>query len=265
MLNNLSDKNSISNIIAQNIREEFNQKVANQDYIDINLINFYIDEIKWLLEERENKNLSTYFVRHGQTDRNLDKKMNPGDVDSVLNSTWIDDSTEMWVLCVENKINVDVIISSWLSRTKQTGEIIWNQIEETQWTKIKYLEDTLLKEMFAWTLKDLSHEELYKISWAKNSTELRVWYKNIQNNWIESLEYFELRVMIGIYKTLLDNKEKNIMYVGHSGTSRVYKRIIEWHSIEKTHYNLDSVPNSLVFELELLNQKFSSILDKEAA
>jgi broad specificity phosphatase PhoE len=241
---------SLNQLISSNIKLE--QNIADN-----------IKDIQELLKSREQNNINTYFVRHGQTDRNLQKLMNPWDVDSELNITGINQWLEMWEICADKNITISTIISSGLSRTKNTWLLIWTEIEDKQWFPIDYINHPKLKEMFAGRLKDYSHEDLEKEFWTSNNVELRKAYKNESNNGVEWTLIFELRVLEGIKETLEYQEWKNVLYVWHSWTARVFKRIIESISIDDAHYIRPTMPNWIVHQIDTRKSEVISIMDIE--
>ena len=189
--------------------------------------------------------------------------MNPWDVDSELNITGINQWVEMWEICADKNITINTIISSGLSRTKNTWLLIWTEIENKQWFPINYINHAKLKEMFAGRLKDYSHEDLQNEFWTSNNVELRKAYKNESNNGVEWTQEFELRVLEWILETLWSQEWKNVLYVWHSWTARVFKRIIESISIDDAHYVKPTMPNWIVHQIDTRKSAVISIMDIE--
>lgn len=141
--------------------------------------------------------MKLYFVRHGQTDENLNMSGNPKD-DVPLNQLGIQQAKD---LAVELKnVKLDAIISSPLSRAKQTAEIL----NENYRLPIKL--DT------AWRERDL-----------ESYLTLDVWHdafdfdKNIQLKNSESLAAFFERVYAALDNLKQDYKDKTVLVVSHGG------------------------------------------------
>lgn len=217
--------------------------------------------IRKLLQEREQNWVNTYFVRHGQTDRNKTWAMNPWDVDSELNKTWIQQAINAWKILAESNKPLDVVYSSDLQRAIKTWNYIWEQVTQFHQKQIEYFEHPDLKEMLAWRLKNYSHAELIKEFETKSTAELRKAYKRKENNWVESLEEFELRVTRAFHDLLANNMQDNILFVWHSWTSRVLKRIIEGINMDQAHHHVSTLPNSVVFELSSKRKQMLSLVD----
>ena len=150
-----------------------------------------------------------FYVRHGQTDWNLARKMQGGQTERNLNETGIKQAEE-----TKNKlknINYDMVICSPMNRAKQTAEIIINGKE------IPIIFDERLRE------RKLGELEGNPITEA---CEKQIWdYKlDFKINGGESLSKFEQRILDfiqDIKKRYDDNK--TILIVAHGGIAKVIK------------------------------------------
>lgn len=203
----------------------------------------------------ETKNI--YFVRHGQTDRNIEPAtMNPWDVDSQLNSKWIAQAKKTWKDFAITWEKIDLIITSPLSRAKDTAELIVKEL----WYEVEIIEDDRLKEQLAGKLKDHTHNQMRKEFWVETSKELRYIYKLKKYNWVENIDEFEERVTKSFNEIKEKYTWKNILIVGHNWTFRVINKIINNITSEETHFDLPSCPNAKI--LKLANYTKNNNLDK---
>lgn len=203
----------------------------------------------------ETKNI--YFVRHGQTDRNIEPAtMNPWDVDSQLNEKWIAQAKKAWKDFAITWEKIDLIITSPLSRAKDTAELIVKEL----WYEVEIIEDDRLKEQLAWKLKDHTHNQMRKEFWVETSKELRYIYKLKKYNWVENIDEFEERVTKSFNEIKDKYTWKNILIVGHNWTFRVINKIINNITSEETHFDLPSCPNAKI--LKLANYTKNNNLDK---
>ena len=149
--------------------------------------------------------MKLYVVRHGQTDWNTEGRIQ-GRTDIVLNQTGIEQANE-----VRNKIDeleIDFIISSPLTRTKQTAEII----NKNKSVEIKF--DDRLKERNFGAFEGLIRKQLdkYEDLFDYNLN------KSIENG--ESIQDVFKRVH-GFLEELNEKYEdKKILLVTHGGVSR---------------------------------------------
>lgn len=184
-----------------------------------------------------------YFIRHGQTDRNLNKQMNPWDIDSELNAKWIEQAKNVWKEIFKAGIQFDIIISSPLKRALNTAEMISKEI----WYTKKIKTDKRLKEQLAWELKDYTHEKLKNEFKTTNNEEIRRIFKDIKYNKIEDIKDFYSRVTD--FYGEIKNTDKNILIISHTWVSRILLINSEWLDFEYAIYKMDSTPNWKLIKL----------------
>lgn len=158
-------------------------------------------------------NLTTfYIVRHGETDWNVQKKLQ-GQTDIPLNDMGINQAKE---LAKEIKhIHFDEIISSDLLRARKTAEIIALERDlEVKTTQI--LRERMYGKMEGMTRNEM--HELYK-NW-KELTEKEKWGHKIVNE--ETLEEASIRFITYLRETAIANPSKNILIVCHGGLMRPF-------------------------------------------
>lgn len=186
-----------------------------------------------------------YFVRHWQTDRNLKKMMNPWDVDSLLNDTWVQQAISAGQKAFQDNITFDIIISSPLKRALDTAKIIAKEV----WYTWEILLDNRLKEQFAWKFKDYTHTQLKEEFNIESDEEIRRLFKSKEYNQIEDILEFSDRVT-EVYKEIIQKyQEKNILIVGHSGVARIILMNSEKLDFQTAVYEADSTPNATIIKL----------------
>lgn len=147
-----------------------------------------------------------YFIRHGQTDRNVFWSL--GVYDEPLNDTGIREMHETAKMLQEEGVHIDRIVTSPMKRARESAEILH-----------QYFPQAMLE-------IDPSFEE-----------------KNIKDAGIHSL--YEERILKG-YKELVSRyPDESICIVSHSGVFRVLHRYIFWNHGEvyqKTIHNAQCIP-----------------------
>ena len=157
--------------------------------------------------------MNIYFIRHWETDRNLKWMINPWDVDSELNQTWITQAYESWNNIKTQWLSIDVIISSPLKRAKKTAEIIAKEIGYKEFIhEIKELE-----EKYAGIFKDYYKKQFQEEFWCRIVEEILQKYNDKTFDWVESFKDFKIRIdnAIESIKNNTDFKGKNILIVSH--------------------------------------------------
>lgn len=147
------------------------------------------------------------FIRHGQTDWNLQGKIQ-GSYDSVLNDTGIKQAMEL----SEKLLNLDYkfskIYTSPQKRALKTAEIL------SEYSNIDYFPIEDLKEINMGKWEGLSWEEVE----MKYPTEYREWYLNRQYTKTpdgESYDDMLKRVLKAIKKIIAENND-DVVIVSHS-------------------------------------------------
>lgn len=98
--------------------------------------------------------MKIYYVRHGQTDFNLTKKMQGGGTEKDLNETGIIQANKTSEILKNAKY--DVIICSPMNRAKQTAEIINKD------KNIPIIIDERMRERKLENLKDIQLHQIWK-------------------------------------------------------------------------------------------------------
>ena len=157
--------------------------------------------------------MNLYVVRHGQTIWNLENRVQ-GITDIPLTEQGIKDAEELKELV--KSLNIDVVISSSLSRARETAKILVD-------FKLPINTDDRIKE------RDWGMNEGAKIDevdrWDCWDVILNT---KVQN--IESLQDFMYRVSSFIEEIKIKYKDKNVLVVTHSAVIRVI------------HYMLGNIP-----------------------
>lgn len=152
--------------------------------------------------------MKIYYVRHGQTDWNLARKMQGGQTERKLNETGIKQAEETRKK-LEN-INYDLVICSPMERAQQTANII------IKGKNIPILTDERLRE------RKLGYMEGNPIT---EDCEKQIWdYKldyKIENG--ESLSEFEQRILDFIQDIKKKYDNKTILIIAHGGIAKVIK------------------------------------------
>ncbi|MDD3646774.1 MAG: isoleucine--tRNA ligase [Candidatus Gracilibacteria bacterium] len=199
---------------------------------------------------------NTYFLRHGETDRNSGKVMNPGDVDSVLNKNGISQAIEAGRKAKAAGINFDIIISSPLQRTLDTANYIAKELGYNS----EIIVDKRFAEQDAGVLKDYSHEQIRKEFSVQTNYEMRKVYKSKEYNKVEDVVDFDNRVLEAYKEVRETYRGKNVLIVGHTGSFRPINRYLNDLSMDEAHYKLESIPHSQI--IKLVNYTKSNKLDK---
>ena len=152
--------------------------------------------------------MKIYYVRHGQTDWNLAKKMQGGGTERDLNETGIKQASETKKEL--KNLKYDIVVCSPMNRARQTAEII-NQDND-----VKTIIDERIRER---KLGDLEgHEITEKI-------EKQIWDYDlnyqIQNG--ECLHDFEKRILDFLEDIKQKYSDKTILIVAHGGVAKVIK------------------------------------------
>ena len=157
--------------------------------------------------------MNLYVVRHGQTIWNLENRVQ-GITDIPLTEQGIKDAEELKELV--KSLNIDVVISSSLSRARETAKILVDfklpintddRIKERNWGMN---EGAKIDEVDRWDCWDV------------------ILNTKVQN--IESLQDFMYRVSSFIEEIKIKYKDKNVLVVTHSAVIRVI------------HYMLGNIP-----------------------
>ena len=188
-----------------------------------------------------------YFVRHGQTDRNLKGIMNPWDVDSELNETWVQQAIDSWREARDQGLEFDVIVSSPLKRAIDTAKTIAEKTSY-KWDIVVY---NRLKEQLAWKFKNYSHDELKSEFDITDTEQVRRLFKSKKYNWIEDISEFIERVTSWFQEIKEKYADKNVLIVGHSGVARVVFINSLWLDEDTTIFKTHWVQNAKILDTEV--------------
>lgn len=179
--------------------------------------------------------MKIYFVRHGQTDWNLARKMQGGDTEKPLNETGIKQAEK-----TQNKLkdkDYDIVICSPMERAKQTAQIIISNKD------VKIIEDERLIERKLGVLEgNPITPKCEKEIWDCN---LNV---NIENG--ESIGEFERRVLEFIEDIKEKYKNESVLIVAHGGVAKIFKKYLYGNPKDN---NLDNykMENCEIIEAEI--------------
>ncbi|MDA9129001.1 histidine phosphatase family protein [Candidatus Gracilibacteria bacterium] len=191
--------------------------------------------------------MALYFVRHGQTQNNLENRMNTGDDNDPLTEVGKSQAVQAGIdLKANEKININVIISSNLNRAKETAKIIAEQIGYDG----KIYQDTRLREQDGGIFKGKKRDEIKSEYNLNSDYEFRKLFKNRENNKKEDVTDFDQRVGEFLQDMNINFSNANILLVGHSGTSRALLRNVQDLDFETTHFEMPGVKNAQVINLE---------------
>lgn len=152
--------------------------------------------------------MKIYYVRHGQTDWNLARKMQGGGTEKELNETGINQANETRKE-LEN-VKYDIIICSPMYRAKQTAEIINKD------KNVKTIIDERIRE------RKLGKLEGHEIT---DEIEKQIWDYNL-NYQIpegENLHDFEKRILDFLEDIKEKYSDKTVLIVAHGGIAKVIK------------------------------------------
>lgn len=152
--------------------------------------------------------MKVYYVRHGQTDWNLARRMQGGGTEKDLNETGLNQAEETRKE-LEN-VNYDIVIRSPMHRAEQTAEII------NQGRNVPIIVDERMRE------RKLGELEGHPIT---DEMESRIWnYElNAPINGGESLHEFEKRILDFLEDIKQKYKDKTVLIVAHGGVAKVIK------------------------------------------
>jgi len=188
-----------------------------------------IDELR---EKTDEKITKFIFVRHGESESNLNNTKVSQLEDYPLTEKGIHQSKNVAKALKEEKI--DIIISSPILRTKQTTEII-NEV-----LNIEQIEDDRIKEYDYGSWNGHSSEELF----CEKNEIYREYKKpkSPQEKWNfkfggdgESRQEVEKRVRIFIEEINQKYAGKNVLIVSHGGVNAMLMKIFENLSINETY------------------------------
>lgn len=174
-----------------------------------------------------------YFVRHGETEANAAGVSSGSEFDTPLNDNGREQARTTGVELRGKKI--DLIVSSPMSRAKETARIIADQVG--------YSPDKIL-------VSDYFTERNMGI-YSKNR-ESRFYADALADKLHESTEtvaQMHKRVEKGL-DWLKQQKAQNILLVSHGGISRIL-RLMHQNLPHSHMYKIDRLPNAEIYEFDL--------------
>ncbi|MBX9808806.1 class I tRNA ligase family protein, partial [Candidatus Gracilibacteria bacterium] len=211
------------------------------------------------IDKWEKDSTEVWFSRHAESTSNLAGKMSDGTDNPELTDKGREQAKNAGKSLREQGKNFDIIIHTGLVRTIETAQIIGS---ETNFTG-EYISHLGFIEQAAGEYADKTLEEIatmHDIDRTDHAT-LRKYYKN---NTTENIKQFEERIL-NSYKEILETyKNKKILIIGHSGTSRPVLEHYCGRSRDDAEYNI-RIMNADPFRLmttPIINPLDSWILSK---
>lgn len=205
------------------------------------------------IDNFEPKTKNIYYVRHGRTDNNDNGIVNGWDDDIDLNEFGVEETKQLAKQISVSGIKFDVIVTSPMTRTKHTTEIIKNYL----WYEVEVVEDEAFREQSYGEFRGMTHAEIKAKYGCKNDRELTKVYRN---NSEENLEKFEQRVVEG-YKNVEEKFDwKNVLIISHGWVFRCINKYVNNLEDEVAYYGVSGVKNSKLYKLP--SYKKSNNLDK---
>lgn len=176
-----------------------------------------------------------FYVRHGQTDWNLARKMQGGQTERPLNETGIHQAEETRKI-LEGK-QFDIVIVSPMKRAMQTAEII---IENRNVPVIieERLRERKLGELEGNPITEKCEKEIW-------DCKLNKAYANG-----ESVLDFEKRVIDFIEEAKEKYKNKTILIVAHGGVAKIFKKYL-YGTPKDENLNQYDMKNCEIIEAEI--------------
>lgn len=149
--------------------------------------------------------MKIYFVRHGQTDWNVERKMQGGESEKDLNKTGIEQAKKAREKV--KKIKYDMIIRSPMKRVEQTTNLI-NEKD------VPIIIDERIRERMLGNLAG------HKIT---EEMENNIWDYNLNYEIIggEKIQEFEKRILEFIKEIKQKYSDKTILIVAHGGVAKL--------------------------------------------
>lgn len=176
-----------------------------------------------------------YYIRHGQTDLNLHRKMQGGQTEKDLNETGIKQAQE--TKRELSDIKYDLIICSPMNRAIQTAKIISDGID------VEFITDERIRERKLGVMEgnDIT-EECEKRIWDYNLNE------EIEGG--ESVKEFESRILDFLNDIKSKYSDKTILIVAHGGVAKIIKKYLYGMPKEENLSNYD-MKNCEIIEAEI--------------
>lgn len=205
------------------------------------------------IDNFEPKKGNIYYVRHGQTDNNANWILNGWDDDLGLNAKGIEQTHKLAKQILASGIKFDVIITSPMTRTKNTTKIIKEYLDY----EVEVIEDEAFREQSYWEFRGMTHDEIRKKYNCKNDRELTKIYRN---NSQEPLKLFEERVLKWYKNIETKYRWKNILIVSHGWVFRPINKYLNNLTDDQAFYWVPGLENAKLYRLP--NYKKSNNLDR---
>lgn len=150
--------------------------------------------------------MKIYFIRHGQTDWNLERKMQGGESEKDLNETGIEQAKQAREKIKE--LHYDMIIRSPMKRVEQTTAII-NEKKDVPIIVEERIRERKLGELEGHVVTDELENNIwdYELNYNINSGE--------------NLHDFEKRILEFIKEIKQKYDDKTILVVAHGGVAKL--------------------------------------------
>ena len=176
-----------------------------------------------------------YYIRHGQTDLNLNRKMQGGQTEKDLNETGIKQAQETKKELSE--IKYDLIICSTMNRAIQTAKII------SEGRDVEFITDERIRERKLGVMEgnDITEE-----------CEKRIWDYNLNEEIPEgeSVKEFEKRILDFLNDIKNKYSDKTILIVAHGGVAKIIKKYLYGMPKEENLSNYD-MKNCEIIEADI--------------
>ncbi len=205
------------------------------------------------IDNFEPKTKNIYYVRHGRTDNNDNGIVNGWDDDIDLNEFGVEETKQLAKQISVSGIKFDVIVTSPMTRTKHTTEIIKNYL----WYEVEVVENEAFREQSYGEFRGMTHQQITAQYGCKNDRDLTKVYRN---NSEENIEKFEKRVIEG-YKNVEEKFAwKNVLIISHGGVFRCINKYLNNLENEVAYYWVPWIKNSKLYKLPSYSK--SNNLDK---
>ncbi len=185
-------------------------------------------------------NRSFYFIRHGQTDWNLERRMQ-GHTDIPLNQTGLEQAERAAVLF--DGVKIDVIVSSPLSRAYKTAEAIARR------KNLSIIAEPLLRERHFGKFEGRTIYEVFDEHGLPHTSSMSAILPPCAEQWHETRER-SLNVVIDY----LNKHEGNVLFVSHGA---VFRAIYECLA----HVRLEA-ENAKPYYFELISGNTWNLIDQ---
>jgi|GEM_PF-115269 len=177
-----------------------------------------VDDITWGASPSKEKSVHLTFARHGETDWNKQRKLQGGNGDIPLNETGRKQALDLAKKLKRKKF--DVIISSDLSRTKETAQILSQELgipHAASWE--------ILRERHQGDWSGRSTDEIRNEFSMPQGTSISFHPGNPPNG--ETRPEFLARIGRALNELLRAFAGKRVLLVGHGGVFRAMQSLIE--------------------------------------